>query len=151
MQDFLQRFGTDDYTDDDPYQRFAQLQNRPEFGQAVQDSLAGIPPDQFQGQALQAAQNMAPTDIGQLASGLLGSLQSRGMDIGQLLPMLGIGANSPDQFGVDDIARLLGWTQQNQPAALGDAVGGMPGLLQHLDNPIVRNILGNLAGRFLNR
>jgi hypothetical protein len=151
MQDFLQRFGTDDYTDDEAYQHFGQLQSRPEFGQAVQDSLASMPPEQFQWQAQQAAQNMAPNDIGQLASNLLGSLQGRGMDVGQLLPMLGIGANSPDQFGVDDIARLLGWTQQNQPAALGDAAGGTPGLLQHLGNPVVRDILGNLADRFFNR
>ena len=30
MQDFLQRFGGDDYTDDDAYQHFNQLQGRPE-------------------------------------------------------------------------------------------------------------------------
>lgn len=133
----------------DAMQHVDQVQAHPEFGNAVSDHLGDMPPEQFSQQADQATQQMAPQQVQSTAQGLLGALQERGINVGQITSMLGLGGSQPQQMGAQDLSKLLGWTQQNQPEALGSAVAGAPGLLKSLGGPVVIGVLASLARRLL--
>jgi len=151
VQNFLSRFGRRDYSPEEAQQHFEQLQGHPAFQQAQQEVLSQMPPEQFQQSAQQAAQQMPQEQRQSLVGDLLGALQNRGINLGQITSMLGMGSTSPQQMGPMDVSRLLGWAQQNQPDALHEAASNNPGFVKLLGNPVVQGILGNLAGRLLGR
>jgi len=136
-------------SEDDAVEQVDQFQSHPEFGNAVSEELGNMPPEQFQGRAEEAAQQMPAPQIEAVVGNLLSVLQGRGLDVGQLTSVLGLGGVQPQQMGAQDLARLLGWTQRNEPGALGDALRGEPGLLRRLGGPIVMGILLSLARRLL--
>ena len=151
FQEFQGRWGQNDFSDDEAsgfYDRFAR---QPYVQGAQADYLSQIPPQEFEQQAQQAAYQMPPQQRQEVADGLLGALGNQGIDIGQLAGMLGLSSTSPQGFGVDDLARLLGWTQQNQPQALGQVAAEKPWFIQALGNPAVQGVLANLAQRYLGR
>ena len=149
LEEFQGRWGQPDFNEQEAagfYDRFA----RQPYCQGPQcEYLAQIPPQDFQQSAQQAAQQMPPQEREEVAGGLLGALRNHGIDLGQLAGMIGLGSTTPQQMGPDDLSRLLGWTQQNQPNALGEAVADKPWFVKHLGNPVVHGILANLAKRFL--
>lgn len=147
LQDFLNRFGQQGYTQADAQQHFDQLQGHPAFQQAQQEVLSQMPPDQFQASAQQAAHQMAPEQRQNVASDLLGALQNRGINLGQIASLLGLGSTSPQQMGPLDLSKLLGWAQQNQPDALHEAASNNPWFVKMLGSPVVQGILRNLAGK----
>lgn len=134
-------------SEEEAMQHVDQVQSHPEFGNAVSDHLADMPPEQFADQAEQATQQMAPDQVQSTAQGLLGELQARGLDIGKLASMLGLSGTQAQQMGAGDLSKLLGWTHQNEPEALGPALSGAPGLLKRFGGPIVIGVLATLARR----
>ncbi len=150
-QELLSRFQGGNVPDQEAQQQYAQVQDHPDAQAAQQEVLNSMPPDDFSATAEQAAQSLPPQQRQDVASSLLGALQGRGLDLGSIASMLGLGSANPGSMGPADLARLLGWAQQNQPDALHEAIGDKPWFVQALGSPVVSSILSNLAGRLLNR
>ena len=141
FQEFQGRWGQSDFSDDEAngfYDRFAR---QPYFEGAQSDFLSQIPPQEFEQQAQQAAYHLPPQQRQEVADGLLGALGSQGIDIGQLAGMLGLGSTTADGFGVDDLARLLGWTQQINLRRWGRPWPASPGSFRRWAAPQFRAFL----------
>ena len=148
LMDFQGRYGAPDFSDQEAQGFYDRLERNPACQGAQCEYLAQMPPDDFQQHAQQAAQQLPPQQREEVAGGLLGALEKYGLNPGQLAGMLGMGSALPQQMGPQDLARLLGWAQQNRPDALNEAVADKPWFIKQLGNPVVQGILGNLARRF---
>jgi hypothetical protein len=113
------------------------------------EAIQQMPPQDFQGAADQAAYGMPPEQREAVAGDLLGALRQKGFNLGQLAQVIGFGSASPQNIQPNDLSRLLGWAQQNQPDALGQAVQDKPWFIKQLGNPMVQSVLQKLAARFL--
>jgi hypothetical protein len=151
LQQWAQQHGQRQWSDHEAVGYYDQFAGHPQCVGAQCEYLTQVPPQQFQQQAYQAAQQMPQQQRQQVAGDLMGALQGRGFDLGQIAGMLGLGSSSPQQMGPNDLGKLLGWTQQNQPDALGQAVGNNPGFMKHLGNPMVQGVLKTLAGKLFGR
>jgi len=151
FEEFQGRWGQPDFTEQEAHGYYDRFAKQPYCQGPQCDYLAQIPPDDFQRQAQQAAQQLPPQEREEVAGGLLGALKNQGLDLAQLAGLIGLGTTSPQQMGADDLSRLLGWSQQNQPDALGQAVADKPWFIKQLGNPVVQGILAKLAQRFLGR
>jgi len=133
----------------DPADQAAQAVNHPAFADAAEEHFSQMPPEQFQQSAQQAAYQMPPQQQQSLASTLMGALQGRGVNMGQIASQLGGGSVDPQRMGPQGLGSLLGWAQQNHPGAVAEAAQSHPSFLQNLGGPIVGGILDKLAGRFM--
>jgi hypothetical protein len=151
IRDFANRFGSSDYTEQNAYDHLDRFQGHPAYFDAQREYLNQMSADEFNANAEQAAYQLPPEQGQNIANGLLGALQGRGFDFSQIAGFLGLSSDSPQQMQPQDLARLLGWAQQNQPDALHEALSDKPWFIKALGNSAVTGILSNLASRLFNQ
>ncbi len=150
-QELLSKFQSGDASDEEAEQHYDQVQDHPEAQAAQQDVLNNMDADHFQDGAQQAASSLPPHQRTDLASDLMDALEGRGLDLQSIASELGLSSTSAASLAPEELGKLLGWAQQNQPDALNEAVGDKPWFVKAMGNDVVCNIVSNLAGRILNR
>src|SRR5207248_11722431 len=132
VNDFIQNFSGSNTLDETQasqyYDRFASTQPQDrEFDtnalhQGATEYLGQLPDDQFHQAAQNAFMQAQPGQQRGLLSGLLGSLQGRGVDTGSLAGQLGLQSTNPQQMGAMDYARLANYARTNHPDIMQEQV-----------------------------
>ena len=80
---------------------------------------------------------------------LLGGLQGKGVGLGSLAGMLGLGSTNPQQMSADDYARVANYTRTQHPDVMQQTVAQQPWLMKAMGNPIVMGVLGMVASKMM--
>jgi hypothetical protein len=161
VDDFMKRFGGNDTVNDQDashyLDRFASTHEEDRdfdngaLHQGASEYLGKLPDDQFQ-QAAQTAYSQAePTQQQGLLGGLLGGLQGRGVDVGSLAGMLGLGSTNPRQMSADDYARVANYARREHPEVIQQTVAQQPWFIKAMGNPIVMGALGLIASKMMRK
>ncbi len=111
------------------HQAITQVPND-EYGRYVTPGVGGTDP----------LGRLQPQQRAGLAGTLLGALVGGGMGMNQLQQQTNLPTLDPNQMSPSDLANLLQWTKQNNPAALSNVA------TQYRSQPdILHSILGNKA------
>lgn len=159
VDDFMQKFGGNDAVSDQDashyMDRFAsphpddQSFDSNTMHQGATEYLGKLPDDHFQ-QASQTAYSQAsPTQQQGLIGSLLGGLQNKGVGLGSLAGMLGLGSTNPQQMSADDYARVANYTRAQHPDVMQQTVAQQPWLMKAMGNPIVMGALGLIASKMM--
>lgn len=110
--------------------------------------LAGeVSPEQYEQAAREAFSRMGPEERAQLSQQFQGAAQACGLDVERLL-----GGTVGQMAEPDDLARLAGQFQRQQPGRLGELLaGGNPGGGSTLAGSVVRACLGGIAAMLAKR
>ena len=148
VDDFMQKFGGSDAMSDQDashyMDRFASQHpddhafDSNTMHQGATEYLGKLPDDQFQ----QAAQSA-------LMGSLLGGLQGKGVGLGSLAGMLGLGSSNPQQMSADDYAKVANYTRAQHPDVMQQTVAQQPWLMKAMGNPIMMGVLGMVASRMM--
>jgi hypothetical protein len=159
VDDFIQRFGGSGTVDDQQamqyHDKFVSTDpadksfDNQAYHQGATEYLGKLPDDEFQQTAKSAYEKVEPQQQQGLIGSLLGALQGRGVGLGSLAGMLGLGSTNPQQMGADDYAKVANYARREQPEAMQQAVAEKPFLLKAMGNPIVMGALGMVAARML--
>ena len=167
VDDFMKRFGGSDAVTDQQasspqdgdashyYDRFASQHpddhsfDSNQLHQGATEFLGKLPDDQFQ-QAAQNAYTQATPDQQQgLLGSMLSGLQGKGVGLGSLAGMLGLGSTNPQQMNADDYARVANYTRTQHPEVMQQTVAQQPWFVKAMGNPIVMGALGMIASRMM--
>ena len=165
VDDFMQRFGGGNTTSDQGaapqpdashyFDRFAS--DHPDdsqfdssaMHQGSSEYLGKLPDDQFQQAATNAYSQASPTQQQGLVGSLLGGLQNKGVGLGSLAGMLGLGSTNPQQMSADDYARVANYARTQHPDVMQQTVAQQPWFMKAMGNPIVMGALGMIASRMM--
>jgi hypothetical protein len=161
VDDFMSRFGGGGAIDDREahqyYDRFAsthpddrQFDNET-MSQGATEYLGQLPDDEFQRAAINAYDQAPPQQRQGLLSGLLGSLQGRGVNPNSLTNQLGLSSLNPQQVGPNEFARLANFTRRNHPDVMREQVQKQPWIMKAMGNPILMGALGVVAARMMKK
>ena len=170
VDDFMRQFGGSDTVSDQQaatpqsalhpdashyYDRFAsqhpddsQFDNQA-LHQGSAEYLGKLPDGQFQQAAQNAYTQASPTQQQGLVGSLLGGLQSKGVGLGSLAGMLGLGSSNPQQMSGDDYAKVANYTRSQHPDVMQQTVSQQPWLMKSMGNPIVMGALGLIASKMM--
>lgn len=161
VDDFMKRFGGNDAVNDQDasqyFDRFASNHENDrdfdngELHQGASEYLGKLPDDQFQQAAQSAFSQAAPAQQQGLLGGMLGGLQGRGVDLGSLAGMLGLGSANPQQMSAEDYARVANYTRREHPEVMQQTVAKQPWFIKAMGNPIVMGALGMIASRMMRK
>ena len=119
--------------------------------EAGTEYLGKLPDDKFQ-QAAQSAYSQASPDQQQGVLGtLLGGLQGKGVGLGSLAGMLGLGSTNPQQMSADDYAKVANYTRREHPEVMQQTVQHQPWFMKAMGNPIVMGALGLIAAKMMKK
>ena len=170
VDDFMRRFGGNDTVSDQqaaapqgaPHQDAAHFYDRfasehPDdssfdsnhLHQGAAEYLGKLPDDQFEQAAQSAYSQATPTQQQGLLGSLLGGLQGKGVGLGSLAGMLGLGSTNPQQMSADDYARVANYTRSQHPDVMQQTVAQQPWFVKAMGNPIVMGALGMIASRMM--
>ncbi|MGV3773838.1 MAG: hypothetical protein ACO1QB_13120 [Verrucomicrobiales bacterium] len=153
VNDFINRFGADSKTVDDQqatqfFDRFASDKDEDRdfendsFYEGATQHLGKLDDDEFNRASASVYQQAPPQQRRGLLQTILGGIQGRGIDIGNLSRQIGLRHNNPQEMDSDDYARLANYTRRQHPEVMRQAVQEQPWILKAMGNPIV---LGALA------
>ena len=117
--------------------------------QGATEYLGKLPDDQFQQAAQSAYSQASPTQQQGLIGSLLGGLQNKGVGLGSLAGMLGLGSTNPQQMSADDYARVANYTRMQHPDVMQQTVAQQPWFMKAMGNPIVMGALGLIASKMM--
>ncbi len=117
--------------------------------QGASEYLGKLPDDQFQQAATNAYTQASPTQQQGLVGSLLGGLQNKGVGLGSLAGMLGLGSTNPQQMSADDYARVANYARTQHPDVMQQTVAQQPWFVKAMGNPIVMGALGMIASRMM--
>ncbi len=117
--------------------------------QGSAEYLGKLPDDQFQQAAQNAYSQASPTQQQGLVGTLLGGLQNKGVGLGSLASMLGLGSSNPQQMSADDYAKVANYTRSQHPDVMQQAVAQQPWFMKAMGNPIVMGALGLIASKMM--
>lgn len=159
IDDFMQRFGGNGSVSDQDaaqaHDRFISDHpddrdfDRDSYHQSAVQHLGQLPDDQFQQAAASAFQQADPNQRQGLLSGLLGGLAGRGMGLGSLAGMLGLGSTNPNQMSPQDYGRVLNYARREAPDVVQQTVQQQPWFMKAMGNPMVMGALTMLATKML--
>ena len=167
VDDFMSRFGGSNTTSDQDaahqqdashyYDRFAsqhpddQSFDSSHLHQGATEYLGKLPDDQFQQASQNAYTQASPQQQQGLLGTVLGGLQGKGVGLGSLAGMLGLGSNDPQQMSADDYAKVANYTRREHPEVMQQAVQQQPWLVKAMGNPIVMGALGLVAAKLMQK
>ena len=159
VDDFMQKFGGNNAMSDQDashyMDRFAsqhpddQTFDSDTMHQGATEYLGKLPDDQFQQAAQSAYSQASPTQQQGLMGSLLGGLQGKGVGLGSLAGMLGLGSSNPQQMSADDYAKVANYTRAQHPDVMQQTVAQQPWLMKAMGNPIVMGVLGMVASKMM--
>ena len=159
VDDFMQKFGSGDAMSDQDashyMDRFASQHpddhafDSNTLHQGAAEYLGKLPDDQFQQAAQNAFSQASPTQQQGLLGSMLGGLQGKGVGLGSLAGMLGLGSTNPQLMSADDYARVANYTRTQHPDVMQQTVAQQPGFMKAMGNPIVMGVLGMVASRMM--
>ncbi len=171
VDDFMRQFGGSDTISDQQsaaapqsapqpdashyYDRFASPQpddsqfDSNALHQGSAEYLGKLPDDQFQQAAQNAYTQASPTQQQGLVGSLLGGLQNKGVGLGSLAGMLGLGSSNPQQMSADDYAKVANYTRTQHPDVMQQTVAQQPWFMKAMGNPIVMGALGLIASKMM--
>lgn len=165
VDDFMQKFGgSNTVSDQDASHQQAASQYFDQFAstnpndsafdntamhQGATEYLGKMPDDQFQQAAGNAFAQAAPAQQQGLLGSLLGGLQNKGVGLGSLAGMLGLGSTNPQQMTADDYARVANYARTQHPDVMQQTVAQQPWFVKAMGNPIVMGALGMIASRMM--
>ena len=170
VDDFMRQFGGSDTMSDQQaatfqgaphpdashyYDRFASQHpddhqfDSNDLHQGSAEYLGKLPDDQFQQAAQNAYSQASPTQQQGLIGSLLGGLQGKGVGLGSLAGMLGLGSNNSQQMSADDYAKVANYTRSQHPDVMQQTVSQQPWFMKAMGNPIVMGALGLIASRMM--
>ena len=117
--------------------------------QGAAEYLGKLPTEQFQQAAQTAYAQANPAQQQGLLGSLLGGLQSKGVGLGMLTGLLGLGSTNPQQMSAADYARVADYARTQHPDVMQQTVAQQPWLLQAMGNPIVTGVLGLIAAKLV--
>ena len=82
---------------------------------------------------------------------MLGGLQGKGVGLGSLAGMLGLGSANPQQMSADDYARVANYARTQHPDVMQQTVAQQPWFVKAMGNPIVMGALGMIASRMMRK
>ncbi len=117
--------------------------------QGATEYLGKLPPEQFQ-QASQNAYTQAnPAQQQSLLTTMLSGLEGKGVGVGSLAGMLGLGSTNPQQMSANDFTRVADYVRTQHPEIMQQTVAQHPWLMQAMGNPIVTGALGLIAAKMV--
>ena len=117
--------------------------------QGSAEYLGQLPADQFQQASQNAYSQASPTQQQGLIGSLLGGLQNKGVGLGSLAGMLGLGSTNPQQMSAADYSRLADYARTQHPDVMQQTVAQQPWLMKEMGNPIVMGALGLIASKMM--
>ena len=129
-----------------------------QFGQAVQQSIGQIDPEEYANHiqpgvgGTDPLGELAPQQRGGLMQSVLGALGSSG-GLGALQQATGLPNIDPHNMSTQDAANVLQWTHQNQPQVFGQVAQqyqNQPNILQSvLGNKVLMSAAGAIGANLL--
>ena len=117
--------------------------------QGATEYLGKLPDDQFQQAAQNAYSQATPAQQQGVLGSLLGGLENKGVGLGSLAGMLGLGSTNPQQMSADDYARVANYARTQHPDVMQQTVAQQPWFTKALGNPIVMGVLGVIASKMM--
>ena len=171
VDDFMRQFGGSDTMSDQQAAAPAQANGQPDAAhyydrfasqhpddsgfdsstlhQGTAEYLGKLPEGQFQQAAQSAYSQASPTQQQGLLGTLLGGLQNKGVGLGSLAGLLGLGSSNPQQMSADDYAKVANYTRTQHPDVMQQTVAQQPWLVKAMGNPIVMGALGMIASKMM--
>ena len=117
--------------------------------QGATEYLGKLPDDQFQQAATNAYSQANPAQQQGLVGSLLGGLQNKGVGLGSLAGMLGLGSTNPQQMSADDYARVANYARTQHPDVMQQAVAQQPWFMKAMGHPIMMGALALIASKMI--
>ena len=117
--------------------------------QGATEYLGKLPDDQFQQAATNAYAQASPTQQQGLVGSLLGGLQNKGVGLGSLAGMLGLGSTNPQQMSADDYARVANYARTQHPDVMQQTVAQQPWFMKAMGHPIMMGALALIASKMI--
>ena len=160
VDDFMQKFGGSNNTvsEQDASQAMDRFSSQHPDDQSFDSNtmhqgsaeyLGKLPDGQFQQAAQNAYSQASPEQQQGLLGTMLGGLQNKGIGLGSLAGMLGLGSSNPQQMGADDLSKVANYVRTQHPDVMQQTVQQQPWMMKAMGNPIVMGALGMIASKMM--